>query len=313
MQKIKIKFVDFWPGFIPNQSYFYDILGGDDIVELSEKPDILFFSNFGNEHKNYNCFKVFFSSENERPNMFKCDIALTSDYNKNKRHFRLPLFVLYLHHYKKDYSKLYSSISIDELQNWKKRKFCCFVVSNGNSKERIKFFNFLNKKEPVDSGGRFLNNIGAPVEDKLEFIKNYKFVISFENSSYPGYITEKILEPFLTQSIPIYWGDPKAHDDFSSSSFVNVIDYANFQAVYNRMKEIENSDQLINEYLNSIKLNLNKSYLDSDKLGKVIITIFEKSNKPISKKIIYKTIGKLLDQLKKLIYWAKHYTTGNFR
>ena len=82
--KIKIAFVDFWPGFIPENSYFFDLLGGTNKVELSESPEIIFFSNFGSEHKKYDCYRIFFSAENERANMYKCDIALTFDFNKNK-------------------------------------------------------------------------------------------------------------------------------------------------------------------------------------------------------------------------------------
>ena len=70
------------------------------------------------------------------------------------------------------------------------------------------FFVKLSKYKQVDSGGRTLNNIGGPVEDKMEFIKDYRFVISFENAEYPGYTTEKIIQPMFVDSIPIYWGNP---------------------------------------------------------------------------------------------------------
>ena len=37
--------------------------------------------------------------------------------------------------------------------------------------------------------------------------------IAFENSSFPGYTTEKIFEPMLEGSIPIYWGNPRVDED----------------------------------------------------------------------------------------------------
>lgn len=48
------------------------------------------------------------------------------------------------------------------------RKFCSFVVSNGFNcdKEREIFFKLLNTYKKIDSGGRFLNNIGYRVYDK---------------------------------------------------------------------------------------------------------------------------------------------------
>ena len=82
------------------------------------------------------------------------------------------------------------------------------LVSNPNAKEGIDFFNALSVVKHVDSGGRHLNKIGYSVDNKMEFIKDYKFVIAFENSSYPGYTTEKILEPLVAGCIPVYWGSP---------------------------------------------------------------------------------------------------------
>jgi hypothetical protein len=56
----------------------------------------------------------------------------------------------------------------------------------------------------------------------MEFIKDYRFVIAFENASYPGYTTEKILEPFLAGCIPLYWGNPLIEKDFNRKSFLNL-------------------------------------------------------------------------------------------
>lgn len=313
MKRIKIKFVDFWPGFIPEKSYFFDLLGGDEFVELSEDPQILFFSNFGVEHRKYNCFKVFFSSENERPNMFKCDIALTSDYNLNKRHFRLPLFVIYLFHYQIDVNHLNPVLKQEDINEWKKRKFCCFVVSNGKSKKRVEFFEFLNTQERIDSGGRFMNNINQPVTNKLEFIRDYKFVIAFENSSFPGYVTEKILEPFLTNSIPVYWGDPKVFSDINRAAFINVETKTAFQEVYQLMKKVEASDELIFQILTAQKIDPSQIYLDKIRVRNFILQNYNQSLRPISSRIIYQLFAHSIDLFQTIKYWIKHYTFGNFR
>ena len=59
----------------------------------------------------------------------------------------------------------------------------------------------------------------------MDFIKDYKFVISFENSSYPGYTTQKLIEPMLVNSSPIYWGNKSVGKDFNTKSFINVFYY----------------------------------------------------------------------------------------
>ncbi len=67
-----------------------------------------------------------------------------------------------------------------------------------STKVRNNFFLKISKYKKVDSGGLALNNIGYIVKNKLEFIKDYKFTIAFENSSYSGYTTEKITDAFIS-------------------------------------------------------------------------------------------------------------------
>ena len=96
------------------------------------------------------------------------------------------------------------------------------MTSNPYSQKRIGFFKELSKYKKVDSGGKVLNNVGGCVEDKLEFIKDYKFVISFENSAHPGYTTEKIVDPLAMNCIPIYWGNPYVARDFNNKRFYQL-------------------------------------------------------------------------------------------
>jgi len=58
--------------------------------------------------------------------------------------------------------------------------------------------------------------------EKINFIKNYKFTIAFENSTSPGYTTEKLWQPMLSGSVPVYWGNPEVDRMFNTRSFVNV-------------------------------------------------------------------------------------------
>lgn len=91
------------------------------------------------------------------------------------------------------------------------RKFCNFLVSNGVGSEfRTSFFKKLSTIRKVDSGGRYLNNIGHLVGDKYQWQKEYKFSLCFENSSTSGYLTEKLIEGYAADTVPVYWGDPDA-------------------------------------------------------------------------------------------------------
>jgi hypothetical protein len=88
-----------------------------------------------------------------------------------------------------------------------KKKFACMVVSNPHAPERVQFFHKLSKYKTGRFRGQASQQHWWAVANKMEFIKDYKFVLSFENSSYPGYTTEKLIEPMLVNSIPVYWGN----------------------------------------------------------------------------------------------------------
>lgn len=243
---IKINFTDFWTGFVKDNNYFFNLLSTRYNVILDEDPDYLFYSCFGKEYLKYKCIRIYYSAENLRPDFTGCDYALTFDFNNRQNHFRFPLYGYYIDMYpkqlSKDVSNLFRKRSRDELKKaWlAKKKFCCIVVSNGSSKKRINFFKKLNSYKAVDSGGKFMNNVGGPVALKLDFIKDYRFVISFENSSYPGYTTEKILEPILTDSIPIYWGNPKVGLDFNENRFLDYRKFPSEESLIAKILELEN-------------------------------------------------------------------------
>ena len=56
-------------------------------------------------------------------------------------------------------------------------------------------------------------------------MRDYKFVIAFENSSFPGYNTEKLTHAIEADSLPIYWGDPQIGRSYNVRRFVNAHDY----------------------------------------------------------------------------------------
>jgi hypothetical protein len=241
VEEIKIDFVDFWPDLIKTNNFFYNLLSEYCRVIIdSANPDLVFYSCFGYGHLKYNCKRIFYTGENIRPNFSGCDFAFSFDINNKKNHYRLPLYLFYIDDHK----------MIDKLENlktkeayreiWsKKTKFCCMVVSNPKANKRIDFFNELTKIKKVDSGGAVLNNVGGRVKDKMEFINDYKFVISFENESHEGYTTEKILEPIFKDCIPIYWGNKKVYEDFNTARFINYHDFNSEEELIQKLIEID--------------------------------------------------------------------------
>ena len=92
------------------------------------------------------------------------------------------------------------------------------------------------------------NNMGGRVENKQELVSQSKFTIAFENSSRSGYSTEKIIEPLLCGSIPIYWGDPDIALDFNPDCLINVHDFESFEDVVDHLRRVDQDDRLWETY-----------------------------------------------------------------
>lgn len=287
MKDIKIEFVDFWPDLIKTNNYFYNLLSEYyNVIIDSENPDLLFYSCFGHSHLNYNCKRIFFTGENIKANFFGCDFAFSFDFNDRKNHFRLPLYLFYI-----DDHKMIDKLEVlKNKENYKeiwskKTKFCCMVVSNPKANKRIEFFNKLSQIKTVDSGGKVLNNVGGRVKDKLEFINEYKFVLSFENESQDGYTTEKIVEPIFKDCIPIYWGNKKVDKDFNSGRFINYHDFASEDELIEKIIEIDQNFALGVDMISQPVFSIEKKdwIAERKQIFLLIDSVFKSKKRPVAK------------------------------
>ncbi|KAJ8614054.1 hypothetical protein CTAYLR_005848 [Chrysophaeum taylorii] len=57
-------------------------------------------------------------------------------------------------------------------------------------------------------------------QDAVDLYGPYKFVVAFENSRVPGYVTEKLLLALLAGAVPVYWGDDPTHI-FNPDAFIS--------------------------------------------------------------------------------------------
>jgi hypothetical protein len=240
---IRVDFADFWPGFDKGDNWFVNTLAARFAVTLADDPDLLFYSCYGSDHLRARCTRVLVSWENRGWGFSQCDWAFTSDLSSAGRHYRLPLWVAHL-----ELPFVQPSIDTRSALD-RKEGFASIVVSNPEGRTRNRIREALAAHGPVASGGRFGNNVGGPVADKLEFIARFKFNIAFENSSYPGYTTEKLLDALRADTVPIYWGNPHVADDFNSARFVNYHDFASEDQFVRRIIELDEDDDAYCEML----------------------------------------------------------------
>ncbi len=286
MKIISLWFSDFYEGFNPEDNYLYHLLSDYYVINLNkEKPDYLIYSCYGNKFLEYDCVRIFYTGENLRPDFNLCDYAIGFDYlDFGERYLRYPNFALI----EDQFDQLTEPGNSLHISPEKKTNFCNFIYANSQADPaRDKFFHLLNRYKKVSSPGRHLNNISMDVgnrfsEDwmytKLKFQSQCKFSIAFENSSSPGYTTEKLMHAFITGTIPIYWGNPEVTKDFNPGSFINCYEFKNFNEVVERVKEIDQNDALFTNILaeTPFRNNTVPSHLKKENLVNFLKNIIDK-------------------------------------
>ncbi len=79
---------------------------------------------------------------------------------------------------------------------------------------------------------------------KLDFLHRYKFTLAIENTIWPGYMTEKLVDPMFVNSIPIYVGDPEAKNSFDPSSYIDSTCFSSIKAMMEFVREVDNDRDL---------------------------------------------------------------------
>lgn len=262
MKKDKIK-IFVLPPYDEVQGFVYAVLPELFDVEITDKGYDLMIGSTRTPIDYLNCegVKLFYTGENIVPDFNLYDYAIGFDYlDFGDRYLRLPLYCLY-----PEFDGLINQqfkLSDKERLN---RKFCSMVVSNNHYASSIRkvFFEELSKYKRVDSAGKYLNNMGGDyLKDKQAFISQYKFNIAFENSSVPGYTTEKIMHAMAADTLPIYWGNPLVGRDFNSKSFVNLLDFKSVKECVDYIVYLDQNDKEYLEVLHEDKFNPEGSYKD---------------------------------------------------
>ena len=247
MDTLKINFCDFHTNFNPEDNYIINTLRKEFAVEVTNIPELVIYSVFGYDHVNYNCTKLFVTGENILPDFNMCDYAISFHYLDFKdRYFRYPYYMTCPDTYPFLFNKKHGKKILNS-----KTEFCNFIYSNSEADpKRDELFKLINSYKKVHSGGKHLNNVNEIVDNKKETIKKYKFTIAFENSSSPGYTTEKLIEPMQMNSIPIYWGNNRVSQEFNTKSFINYHDFDNNEDFLKFLIEIDTDDDLYIKMMN---------------------------------------------------------------
>ena len=97
---------------------------------------------------------------------------------------------------------------------------CSAQTATPGHRMRLRFVEKL--KEHFDDRLDWFGNDVNPIPDKWTGLAPYRYTIAIENHQAINIATEKIWDPFLTLTFPIYGGAPNIHDFLPSGSLLAV-------------------------------------------------------------------------------------------
>jgi len=163
--------------------------------------------------------------------------------------------------------------------------FLMYAQSNCGIKYREEAFDELSDIGYVHQGGpcwglqhdrsKVSNHITmdrqAGKTSNKNIYKDYRYALVMENKKHPGFISEKIMNSFLSGSIPIWYGSTEIFSIFNRKSFI-YYDIDDPKAAVNKIAYLEYNRTAYDEMLNEPILveggtTINQWFSFSDKLG----------------------------------------------
>lgn len=145
------------------------------------------------------------------------------------------------------------------------KRWCASYAFSHRVPERERLFWSMRDREPTCYGfGESCRTTDNPFELPISrrnqngsTFTEFAFNVAMENKIAPRYLTEKIGHSFLSGSVPIYWGDRTAVEDFfNPASFVNVLDFVSPDAAGAYCVELWRDPMKLQPYLDApIRLN----------------------------------------------------------
>ncbi|NRB11367.1 MAG: alpha-1,3-fucosyltransferase [Rickettsiaceae bacterium] len=265
---IRVSYINQWPGFeLSELPMIKELLEEkfNKVVIDHQNYDLIIDGYFGEEEiSNKDAVKLYFVGEAFRPDIEKYDLSIGFNRITHEKYMRIPLYYMY-------YSDKISTNFKREPCNPNKEYFACMLVSNpGRGKPRARedegdrsfdgcvardrAFHQISLYKRVASGGRHLNNLDGyivPIPQTDEWLSKCKFIISYENQKYDGYVTEKPFQSYLAGAVPIYYAEDNYHLDVNPESVIFAGDYDSEEEMVEYIKKVDNDDDLYCKIYNS--------------------------------------------------------------
>lgn len=177
---------------------------------------------------------------------FDLVVAWRPNIKHNNLLIRFLPYAWYLGAWDQNYELLQKPLGYDDFigkSPAKKNKLLSVVSSNKTLSEqhkaRLEFVRRLKRYfgDEIDFFGRGINEFG----DKSDVLEQYRYHIAIENIALPNYWTEKLCDPLLSGTYPIYYGCPNIQDYFGTD-ILSQIDIYDFDSSVATIRKLIDSD-----------------------------------------------------------------------
>ena len=151
------------------------------------------------------------------------------------------------------------------------RKGIAMFTSNCAVQWRLDYFERLVKAISIDSYGKCLHNKDEPQDDHhgvesnfVRISRKYRMVVTFENLIQDDYITEKIVNVFVSGAIPVYWGPSQIYSWVPGNhSFIDASKYKDSpEDLAKYLKLVDDDDDLFRYHTSNFDINKTKDTVE---------------------------------------------------
>ena len=253
--KTKIAFVNFWADFSPHHGFIKHLLdlslGAWKPCSAERDADVVLTSVYPHRPATHPEKTIAVIGENIRPNFNYYRYSLSSDLDHyDGRNFRLPVWygeIAWSPKYQKGPPTFAGAhgneapLPITQLLAARRGPYVqrpkfCALVSSHYEPHRMMVAEALAGVGPVDHFGRASGQTDP--RSKYEILQPYMFNLCFENSMFPGYYTEKLVQAWAAGTIPLHFSDTLVKNDFNTAAFLNRYDFPTLSAFLSEVKDV---------------------------------------------------------------------------
>lgn len=259
---IKIKFVGFSKTINDKDNIIIDILRKHYDVKVCDDPDFIICSIFSDplafgkgllhSYCNYPQVRILVEGENYVPDFNLVDYAISSyPIEFLDRHYSIPFGVeaFYYGGYK-HFLGLKSGTREFNINDLKEKVFFANFLASHDSENNIRgdFYKKLSQYKRVESPGKLYHNNDSVISwrdnSKADFQAKSKFSLCFESTKNEGFTTEKIIDAFYANTIPVFYGSSTIKDIINPKAYIDVSDYKSMDEAVEIIKQLDSDDEL---------------------------------------------------------------------